>query len=120
MKRSLVLLTLALAPGLLANAAVRPDPCPFAVDLISPRSAYHTASANAELVAPSATAATTATAASRRRRPGTAPSNPQGTPLPRVNFVDTDLFSKMDKDGVKRSEERRVGKECRSRWSPYH
>src|ERR1039457_2632481 len=23
-------------------------------------------------------------------------------------------------DGVKRSEERRVGKECRSRWSPYH
>ena len=23
-------------------------------------------------------------------------------------------------DAVKRSEERRVGKECRSRWSPYH
>ena len=23
-------------------------------------------------------------------------------------------------DGRKRSEERRVGKECRSRWSPYH
>ena len=23
-------------------------------------------------------------------------------------------------DGVSRSEERRVGKECRSRWSPYH
>src|SRR2546426_10290883 len=23
-------------------------------------------------------------------------------------------------DNVKRSEERRVGKECRSRWSPYH
>src|SRR3712207_9296027 len=23
-------------------------------------------------------------------------------------------------DGGKRSEERRVGKECRSRWSPYH
>ena len=23
-------------------------------------------------------------------------------------------------DLVKRSEERRVGKECRSRWSPYH
>ena len=23
-------------------------------------------------------------------------------------------------DGVARSEERRVGKECRSRWSPYH
>ena len=27
---------------------------------------------------------------------------------------------KMDKDDVDRSEERRVGKECRSRWSPYH
>ena len=25
-----------------------------------------------------------------------------------------------DSDEVKRSEERRVGKECRSRWSPYH
>ena len=24
------------------------------------------------------------------------------------------------KPGVPRSEERRVGKECRSRWSPYH
>ena len=23
-------------------------------------------------------------------------------------------------DGIPRSEERRVGKECRSRWSPYH
>ena len=28
-----------------------------------------------------------------------------------------DLFKQMDYD---RSEERRVGKECRSRWSPYH
>src|SRR3712207_7785696 len=25
-----------------------------------------------------------------------------------------------DQTGVRRSEERRVGKECRSRWSPYH
>ena len=24
------------------------------------------------------------------------------------------------KNGTLRSEERRVGKECRSRWSPYH
>ena len=23
-------------------------------------------------------------------------------------------------EGINRSEERRVGKECRSRWSPYH
>ncbi len=27
---------------------------------------------------------------------------------------------KSRKRRVKRSEERRVGKECRSRWSPYH
>ena len=26
----------------------------------------------------------------------------------------------FDGDGEIRSEERRVGKECRSRWSPYH
>ena len=26
----------------------------------------------------------------------------------------------MNKEKVLRSEERRVGKECRSRWSPYH
>ena len=29
------------------------------------------------------------------------------------------LFSDATKD-YRRSEERRVGKECRSRWSPYH
>ena len=28
--------------------------------------------------------------------------------------------SLMGLDGNDRSEERRVGKECRSRWSPYH
>ena len=26
----------------------------------------------------------------------------------------------IDKNDMRRSEERRVGKECRSRWSPYH
>ena len=26
----------------------------------------------------------------------------------------------QNKNSVSRSEERRVGKECRSRWSPYH
>ena len=29
-------------------------------------------------------------------------------------------FRRKMRDAVKRSEERRVGKECRSRWSPYH
>jgi len=31
-----------------------------------------------------------------------------------------ELRNKAENMGVKRSEERRVGKECRSRWSPYH
>src|SRR2546430_13417277 len=35
--------------------------------------------------------------------------------LPRIsNFTDVDALA------AERSEERRVGKECRSRWSPYH
>ena len=28
--------------------------------------------------------------------------------------------TQLDFEDVQRSEERRVGKECRSRWSPYH
>src|SRR5256886_16357396 len=32
-------------------------------------------------------------------------------------FLNGELLSDRE---VKRSEERRVGKECRSRWSPYH
>ena len=34
--------------------------------------------------------------------------------------VGTSSVAKSDPDGYTRSEERRVGKECRSRWSPYH
>src|SRR2546425_7928034 len=30
------------------------------------------------------------------------------------------LHSLLIRMGIERSEERRVGKECRSRWSPYH
>ena len=33
---------------------------------------------------------------------------------------DSDLRSRLWLNGQIRSEERRVGKECRSRWSPYH
>ena len=29
-------------------------------------------------------------------------------------------FTQVVRDDLGRSEERRVGKECRSRWSPYH
>ena len=45
-------------------------------------------------------------------------------PSPQVILItglvsdDVDSFSEFVKAG--RSEERRVGKECRSRWSPYH
>ena len=41
-------------------------------------------------------------------------------PLPRfelVRYADIKLFPI---GWIRRSEERRVGKECRSRWSPYH
>ena len=30
------------------------------------------------------------------------------------------IFAQLRAGGAPRSEERRVGKECRSRWSPYH
>ena len=35
-----------------------------------------------------------------------------------VGGVDLEFFNSQG--GLHRSEERRVGKECRSRWSPYH
>ena len=36
-------------------------------------------------------------------------------------FWDNSKYEQMSETGKKaRSEERRVGKECRSRWSPYH
>ena len=39
-----------------------------------------------------------------------------------LGLVNTkEMFAKAIKGGYAiRSEERRVGKECRSRWSPYH
>ena len=37
----------------------------------------------------------------------------------RIDTPDVKTFRVVTPDG-KRSEERRVGKECRSRWSPYH
>ena len=37
-----------------------------------------------------------------------------------ADFYQQDYITSVDEEGVERSEERRVGKECRSRWSPYH
>ena len=36
-----------------------------------------------------------------------------------IRVLSADAIQKA-KSGHPRSEERRVGKECRSRWSPYH
>ena len=45
----------------------------------------------------------------------TAKLSPQDFYYPRNEMIFTALA-----DAILRSEERRVGKECRSRWSPYH
>ena len=39
--------------------------------------------------------------------------------LRRCGYCDFNTYTAVDLGGG-RSEERRVGKECRSRWSPYH
>ena len=38
----------------------------------------------------------------------------------RLSFTNSNLGTLMSGADYIRSEERRVGKECRSRWSPYH
>ena len=35
-------------------------------------------------------------------------------------FAKLPMYQRQGAAAYKRSEERRVGKECRSRWSPYH
>ena len=37
-----------------------------------------------------------------------------------MSFLKTDIHIRNGQNDLARSEERRVGKECRSRWSPYH
>ena len=37
-----------------------------------------------------------------------------------IHYMNTDRDVSVISIRVPRSEERRVGKECRSRWSPYH
>src|SRR3712207_8299018 len=57
--------------------------------------------------------------AARRKASQTAwPSGvPRGT---HENATTRPLYQRPIAQGIARSEERRVGKECRSRWSPYH
>ena len=40
--------------------------------------------------------------------------------LKKLGLFNIDGVTAGEKDAAPRSEERRVGKECRSRWSPYH
>ena len=52
-----------------------------------------------------------------------APGHPDGTLVNALLFHCGDSLSGIGgarRPGIVRSEERRVGKECRSRWSPYH
>src|SRR5271167_152414 len=44
----------------------------------------------------------------------------QGSPLPRAWGAHPTFNPRTSSRPDPRSEERRVGKECRSRWSPYH
>ena len=56
-------------------------------------------------------------------------TTPLALTLPKVSFpwdkvtaesIETGSYDAAPLAGTARSEERRVGKECRSRWSPYH
>jgi len=39
---------------------------------------------------------------------------------PLLSLENVSFSYDTERDVLQRSEERRVGKECRSRWSPYH
>src|SRR2546422_7945862 len=45
---------------------------------------------------------------------------PDDAEIPRIAAQGIGLRQRHDMEMAVRSEERRVGKECRSRWSPYH
>ena len=50
-------------------------------------------------------------------------SNLGGEPAPLARQLESELAATHERRAAERearSEERRVGKECRSRWSPYH
>ena len=48
-------------------------------------------------------------------------SSKEGLDSKEVNKrLEKDGYNELIEKKSKRSEERRVGKECRSRWSPYH
>jgi len=58
--------------------------------------------------------------ASFRGLDGKLPSPIFGFVVLAVTILACMLVANLRRSGLGRSEERRVGKECRSRWSPYH
>ncbi|MEO8033680.1 MAG: DUF1549 domain-containing protein [Acidobacteriota bacterium] len=105
MKQMSVALVL-VAPLCLLGAQSR-ETCPLGpFELVSPRqqqkAVWHQASAAAELVAPSA--ALTAAATSSRRRVAPIPVPPPGPQIPTVNFIDSDILSRMRQDGIQPTE----------------
>src|SRR5256885_14306977 len=56
----------------------------------------------------------------RRRAEQDAKGWKPAEPRPRKVSAALKAYAKLVMSADKRSEERRVGKECRSRWSPYH
>jgi hypothetical protein len=94
------LLTLVVSVVLGAQEAPAPSAdCTFnAMKLASPRERYHELSQTTELVAPSRLTAQATAAAPGRRRPSQ-PPKASTPPAPR-NFIDSELFGKMVKDGV--------------------
>ena|SRR5260221_14142898 len=86
--------------------------------------------ANLELVRRGLVLYTFGNASGIARDEGLVVIKPSGVPYDKMkpeDLVVTDLHGKIvegslrpSSDLATRSEERRVGKECRSRWSPYH
>src|SRR5256885_4863192 len=56
----------------------------------------------------------------RAARPETQKKRARSSRLAAVLYVTSAILARPRKIDHYRSEERRVGKECRSRWSPYH
>ena len=94
------------------------------------RDSLNSASASGSGIAPSEVVVVSVgpAAAAAEIRSGLAMGADRGILVKHEAFVDSDGVARVLKavidtekpDLVLRSEERRVGKECRSRWSPYH
>src|SRR5256885_11917412 len=65
-------------------------------------------------------------AASMKKFPSNSPSTRRrflattGAAVVLPTLIPSSVLGRADQPAPSRSEERRVGKECRSRWSPYH